>query len=303
MSVKVFETSNADQQGAGNEGWHLHYAQMSAGQFHGRLVQAELGAVQVYEERMNTRIEQYYQAPSDALVFSFDMNEGSFYLLDGNTQNLWVTPENYREIAVVIKLDALGLAQSGCAWEELLLTPLKSRHGSLFSSWLSKLLPRIDAQAEGQDLPALANQLVDDCLYVLECSETQRNSCQARHMASHRRVVRRVFERVNAHPTEHFSAVALAAAAGTSLQTLRKAFAECVGMPPSVWLRSHRLNLARQALLRLDPRQGTVAEVAMGYSFWHLGRFAQAYHDLFLESPRETLASHRKQPPFANRTP
>lgn len=288
MSVKLVESSNADQQGAGNEGWHLHYAQMSAGQFRGRLIQAEVGPVQVYEERMNTRIEQYYQAPSDALVFSFDMNEGSFYLLDGNTQNLWVTPENYREIAVVIKLDALGSPQAGCAWEDLLLTPLKSAHSNLFSRWLSKLLSTL-AQADDQDAAALSRQLVDDCLYVLECSEAQRSGHQARHMAAHRRVVRNVFELVNACPTEHFSALELANAAGTSFQSLRKAFAECVGMPPTAWLRSHRLNLARQDLLARDWRQTTVAEVAMRYSFWHLGRFADSYRQLFLESPRETL--------------
>lgn len=290
VSVKRFETSCAEQQEQGNEGWQLHYAQMSAGQFQGRLVQAELGAVQVYEERMNTRIEQYYQAPSDALVFSFDMNEGSFYLLDGNTQNLWVTPEHYREIAVVIQLDALGTGSPGCPWEELLLTPLKSAHSSVFSRWLSKLLGAIE-DPDGDQAAQLSRQLVEDCLYVLECSEAQRSSHQARHMAAHRRVVRRVLELVNAHPTEHFSALQLATAADTSFQNLRKAFAECVGMPPTAWLRHHRLNLARQALLRGKPGQTTVADVAMGYSFWHLGRFAESYRQLFLESPRETLAT------------
>ncbi|WPO98063.1 helix-turn-helix domain-containing protein [Pseudomonas sp. HR96] len=290
VCVRRLETSCAEQQEQGSEGWQLHYAQMSAGQFHGRLVQAELGPVQVYEERMNTRIEQYYQAPSDALVFSFDMNEGSFYLLDGNTRNLWVTPEHYREIAVVIQLAALGPPSPDCPWEDLLLTPLKSGHGSLFSRWLSKWLGGIE-QPDGEQAASLSRQLVDDCLYVLECSEAQRSSHQARHMAGHRRVVQRVFELVNAYPTEHFSALQLASAAGTSFQHLRQAFAECVGMPPSAWLRHHRLNLARQALLRLRPGQGTVAEVAMSYSFWHLGRFAESYRQLFLESPRETLAS------------
>lgn len=62
-------------------------------------------------------------------------------------------------------------------------------------------------------------------------------------------------------------------------------------MAPTAWLRMRRLNLARQALLRARPGETTVADVAMRYSFWHLGRFAEAYRTLFLESPSQTLAA------------
>ncbi|MCI1025923.1 helix-turn-helix domain-containing protein, partial [Pseudomonas putida] len=33
----------------------------------------------------------------------------------------------------------------------------------------------------------------------------------------------------------------------------------------------------------------TVAEVAMRWSFWHLGRFSESYRQLFKEFPSETL--------------
>ena len=289
MPVRVIDTVAADQQGASNAGWNLHYAQMSAGQFRGRLVEAELGDVQVYEERMNTRIEQYYEAPDDALVFSFDMNEGSLYLLDASSHNLWITPENYREIAVVIRQDRLGAQRLNRTFEELLLTPLKSSHGALFSGWLSHQLTRLAQQPEGALGAPLADQLIEDCLFVLEQSAQAQRSTKIHRLRANRQIVQRVFEQVSAQPAQHFSVVELAETAGTSFQQLRLAFAECVGMAPTAWLRTRRLNLARQALLQARPEETTVAQVAMEYSFWHLGRFAQLYRGLFLEAPSRTL--------------
>lgn len=294
MSVKVVDTIAVDQQGTSNAGWHLHYAQMSAGQFKGRLVEAELGGVQVYEEHMNIRVEQYYKAPLDALVFSFDMADASLYLLDANTQNLWITPENYREIAVVVRQEQLRARDLNGTFEELLLTPLKSDHGALFMRWLSARLGHI-TQATDEDaatLELLSEQLIDDCLYVLEQSALAQRTSTIRRVRQHRRIVQRVFDQVSACPTEHFSAVQLAETAGATFQQLRLAFAECVGMAPTTWLRLRRLNLARQALLKARPGETTVAEVAMAFSFWHLGRFAQVYKALFLEGPNNTLARH-----------
>jgi AraC family transcriptional regulator, ethanolamine operon transcriptional activator len=292
MSVRVFETVAADQQGISNAGWSLHYAQMSSGQFKGRLVEAELGGVQVYEEHMNTRIEQYYKAPSDALVFSFDMSEHALYLLDASTQNLWITPENYREIAVVIRQDCLGSRHLHETFEDLLLTPLKSSHGALFSRWLSTMLTRMAQNDDAEQAQHLGEQLIEDCLFVLEQSDPARLSDACLRLAEQRKIVQRVFEQVSAQPTESFSVVQLADSAGTSFQQLRKAFNACVGMAPTAWLRSRRLNLARQELLTAHAHDTSVADVAMRYSFWHLGRFAEAYRQLFLEYPSQTLGKH-----------
>jgi len=290
MSVKVFETVAADQQGISNAGWSLHYAQMSSGQFKGRLVEAELGGVQVYEEHMNTRIEQYYKAPNDALVFSFDMTDRALYLLDASTQNLWITPENYREIAVVIRQDSLGTRHLHRTFEDLLLTPLKSTHGALFSGWLSSMLTRM-TQAEGPESTHLGEQLIEDCLFVLEQSDSTRLCASNLRVRDQRKIVQRVFEQVSAYPTENFSVAQLAEMAETTFQQLRKAFNECVGMAPTAWLRTRRLNLARQDLLVARTDDISVAEIAMRYSFWHLGRFSETYRNLFLEYPSQTLAA------------
>ena len=54
-----------------------------------------------------------------------------------------------------------------------------------------------------------------------------------------------------------------------------------------LWLR--RMNLAHRALLRTDPAQMTVTDIATEHGFWELGRFSVEYRALFNESPSVSL--------------
>ena len=54
-------------------------------------------------------------------------------------------------------------------------------------------------------------------------------------------------------------------------------------------LASQCLGRALRELLSRTHLQTTVAEVAMRWSFWHLGRFSSSYRALFKELPSETL--------------
>lgn len=289
MSIKVLDTCNVEQQRTAIAGWEQQYAQMSAGRFQGRIVHAELGGVAAYEERMNTRVEQCFQAPANALVFSFDMSGGTFYLLDSHSRNSWITPENYREVAVVIDLERLGSRCAAEALEGLLLTPLKSQQAQLFGSWLSNLLGRLATSTDGPPPPNLPAQLIEDCLFVLECSTPIADPRQRQRLAQSRQVFNRVRALTHAYPEDNFNALQLAQAAGVTIRQLQQSFTQYTGLAPSAWLRMRRLNAAHRDLQQASPAQRTVAEIAMGRSFWHLGRFAEAYRELFDEHPKCTL--------------
>lgn len=72
-------------------------------------------------------------------------------------------------------------------------------------------------------------------------------------------------------------------------RTLNRAFQDALGIGPATYVRRLRLNRARRALQRKGKRSTTVSGVALELGFWHLGRFAEQYNELFGESPHETV--------------
>ncbi len=287
--VQAFSTTDVTDQVRATPGWQQQYRQMSPGHFSGELRCLGLDGVEVYEERLNTRVEQFFRAPSGALAFCFDRSDNSLYLLNEESRNIWITPENYQEVAVVF--DQVYLQRHGLdlkRLEGLFMVPLGSVQNALFGGWLSATLSRLAAGGQGADQQALGKQLLDDCLFILDsaCQRLQGDAQGRRN--EERAIMRRVSEWAADSPEETLNLVELAHVAGVSLRQLQQAFKAFTGLPPAHWLRLRRLNGARRDLLRQGPGEVTVAEVAMRWSFWHLGRFSESYR-LFRELPSETL--------------
>ncbi|MBJ9975914.1 helix-turn-helix domain-containing protein [Pseudomonas sp. S75] len=290
LQVQAFSTFDVAEQIRATPGWQQQYRQMSPGLFSGQLRCLGLDGVDIYEESLNTRVEQFFRAPQGSLTFCFDQVEHSLYLLDEHSRNLWITPENYREVAVVfdqafLQRHGLDMAQL----QGLFMVPLGSGQNALFSRWLSATLTRLaqaDCPLEGQ---ALAEQLLEDCLFILDnaCQRLQ-GPARDRH-AQARAIMQRVGDWAADCPEDTLNLPGLAQVAGVSLRQLQDAFKAFTGMPPAQWLRLRRLNGARRDLLCSDANEVTVAEVAMRWSFWHLGRFSESYRQLFKELPSQTL--------------
>ena len=288
LQVQAFTTSDVTEQVRATPGWQQQYRQMSPGLFNGQLRCLGLDGVEVYEERLNTRVEQFFTAPSGSLAFCFDRSEDSLYLLNEQSRNIWITPENYQEVAVVF--DQRFLSSHGLdpqRLEGLFMVPLGSGQNALFGSWLSATLTRLgraDCPLEGQ---ALAEQLLEDCLFILDnaCQRLQGGALGRR--GEERAIMHRVSEWAADCPEETLNLMQLAEVAGVSLRQLQQAFKAFTGLAPAQWLRLRRLNGARRDLLRGG--EVTVAEVAMRWSFWHLGRFSESDRQLIRELPSETL--------------
>jgi AraC family ethanolamine operon transcriptional activator len=78
-----------------------------------------------------------------------------------------------------------------------------------------------------------------------------------------------------------------------SRRTLQRSFQELLGMGPSTYFRIRALNAVRRALAAAPPHPGVVARLAVDHGFWHLGRFAQHYRELFGERPSDTLRASK----------
>src|SRR6516164_1926759 len=67
-------------------------------------------------------------------------------------------------------------------------------------------------------------------------------------------------------------------------RTLRSCCAEFLGMTPTQYVLLRRLEAVRRALLNADPDKANVTEVAHGFGFTELGRFAGTYRATFGET-------------------
>jgi transcriptional regulator GlxA family with amidase domain len=158
---------------------------------------------------------------------------------------------------------------------------------------LSSTLQQLASTQPPEVGEGLAQQLVDDCLFILDCPSQTPDRTSQKHQAHDRRLIQRVFDLVMACPQEHFNVLQLASGAGVSVRQLQQSFTSFTGVSPSQWQRLRRLNFARRDLLRTSTGETTVAEIAMRWSFWHLGRFSEAYRGLFGELPSCTLSRRR----------
>ena len=224
------------------------------------------------------------------MAFCFDRSDNALYVLNGESRNIWITPENYQEIAVVfgpqfVQRHGLDVARL----EGLFLAPLNSGQNALFSRWLSSTLTQLAQTLDPPSKEALTQQLLEDCLYLLDnaCVCLDRGALQRR--TEERSVMKRIGEWAADSPEETLNLLELSQIAGVSLRQVQHAFKAYTGMTPTHWLRLRRLNSAHRELLSRTPMETTVAEVAMNWSFWHLGRFSSSYRALFKELPSETL--------------
>lgn len=79
---------------------------------------------------------------------------------------------------------------------------------------------------------------------------------------------------------------------GYSQQKIHQCFSKVIGMSPRDWHQAQRLGLVRSTLKHASPYRQTVAEVAKGHGFHHLGRFSEMYRRVFREYPSTTLRKY-----------
>jgi AraC-like DNA-binding protein len=107
--------------------------------------------------------------------------------------------------------------------------------------------------------------------------------------SSHEKIMRG-FHRILESDRDHvFHVPEMCRLLAVSNRTLTTCCNDALGMPPHRYLRLRQLNLAHRALKLADPAKTSVTEIATGFGFWELGRFAAAYRALFDEPPSATL--------------
>jgi AraC-like DNA-binding protein len=102
--------------------------------------------------------------------------------------------------------------------------------------------------------------------------------------------VKRVVDFIHAHLEQTLDISQLVAVAGTCRRSLEHAFRDSLGTSPQRYIKDCRLKAIRDLLLRHQPGEVQLSELAYRWGFAQPSHFTMAYKQAFGEAPSKTLA-------------
>ncbi len=293
--------SDACKQERGLLGWDQRYTQMSRGRFEGFVAHMDFGRVSLSEERLNVSVAQNAAPPPDKVVLVLPVPsrdsringvqcEGPGFLHMGGHEISIVTAETTQGYYVTVaEKDLWGLDRRRTG---PLCSIVAYPGAAELSNWIASLMSTApDAlRRSPRELSAVLPDLIIDrvsdlctCLSARDHKPLTESYAQS--------VVRKARRIMEARSRDQLSITQLAQALDLPAHVLRSAFVQAAGVSPLIWLRQHRLDHARRAMLTPDEACKGVAQIAMENGFFHLGRFAAYYAQTFHELPIETIRS------------
>ncbi|SCB47404.1 helix-turn-helix domain-containing protein [Rhizobium multihospitium] len=280
--------------------WEQTYTQMSPGRFEGTIVEVDVGGMKLARERMNVSVH-HVATPMDGWVgFTFPVDRDKLRYLDWRhrmpSKSVVMTHDKIyhglttQDSDVVIYSVPIELLRSHLHDLKVDAGPLLQHQIVLSSDFIEYGLWVIDTAKDGLDTQsaAAAQSTILDYFATAVCNADALLAGASSWRADRQTAVTKACASAYASGLGDASLSTMCEASGVSLRVLQQAFKEVMGMPPIKWLRMARLNAVRQALR--DRTCSSVTQVAMDYSFYHLGRFSAEYKKLFHEAPNWTMA-------------
>ncbi len=299
------------------------YTQLKTGDTKNLYIEANLGNVQLFREKLSVATHIHAAPPARFLPLAAMLPHTADYRFCGQARqessllqamgDEWdVCSDGQLDyVAFVFDYPALNQHYHNLYQQELPQSWLMSRsiridtsamHRYKYgSSHLLHLLTQEPALFQNpkacQFIAAQSMQLAIETLKATQ-TDTSKPSSYSRRI----RGVYRVIDYLQVYAS-HLPCVAdLCAIANLSERSLEYGFREYLGVTPIRYLKLVRLNGVRKTLLMADKPSVKVSEAAMQWGFLELGRFSKEYQQLFDELPSATLKKASLDA-FAPKTP
>jgi AraC family ethanolamine operon transcriptional activator len=302
---RVFE--DAFEQAASFDGWSVEYAQLSAGSFKGTNRSVDLGGVELILEESNQVLAQSGSVRPGTMVFGVPLSGHADMAFNGRPwQRSIATSRGGREFSVRASSATMLLVsveqslleqrvvQQGRAWADPFRLGLIFIEQPDLVQHFTQVLSDSMAQCHNLQFQASHTQcwldarerLLTLVLDMFDVSEGRpRLTLAEQNKVS---VVHRARHYINERIEQPLQVIDICEALSLSRRTLQQSFQDVLGINPQSFLRAHRLNGARHALLQGGPGV-QIKDVVARWGFWHLSRFSAEYRALFGELPSDTL--------------
>lgn len=302
-------TADADEPASMQRRWMpIRYDQVDRGVFAGRYRELNIDGISIASEQQNRTVLKRQYFPADACSVSvirdistsgrceLDMlDKQTIGYMPGNRQyEILMPPSDILFLRldphrVMEAADLLGSRIPGDGREAVFVNGLES--GSLLTM-ADTLMNSLGASAPACEVvaPGYVEQLVMSHVVGLMASMSP-GSGRISSGNAHR--IARAAHALIDGADDPLTVMDLCRELSVSRATLQRSFEQCYGVSPLAYLRMHRLNAARRALIAASESDETVTSIAMRWGFFHLARFAKDYRDQFGELPSVTLRQAR----------
>lgn len=310
---RQFVETDVDAMAKAQEGFALHYEQLTPGRFQGRMQMVQLPGMRLVMEHSSRGLRQRGAIGEDCYGFALPLDlDGEIFFAGQRAQRDSIMMGRGDDIDLCTPVDC---SHVGVVIDGALLRPLwEHMYGKPLVAWLERQLamrcdPAPAAALRELHLTALERvsaqpRLLADATAVLQLRDALLmewieavpplvDASGLEPLDARRRLVERARELMLSRPDEPMSVLELCQQVGASRRKLSYCFQDVLGISPAKYLRALRLNAARRALRNnQDPRAG-VQDIAARLGFWHFGQFALDYKRQFGELPSETLKRGR----------
>jgi AraC family transcriptional regulator, ethanolamine operon transcriptional activator len=300
-------TRDIDEQAALLRGWNQTYDQISPGPFSGSLEEAHLQGIELFREVTSTSLHQTGALPPGTIAVGIPLTlRGNATFCgqpcDGEQLHIFSGRDGF-EFLSPCGLDIAGFIilerdlREALAADDVehvvpnVLTPHLKEIDPAAAERLRRIFADVCgllAQSPGVlSDPGRMTWMSRDVIAALVAALSPPLSGNSERVSPARRVsiVRDARELVTQSPDGYTSVEDLCRTLDVSRRAVQYSFQETLGIAPSVYLRSMRMNGARRAIKNAN----SVAEAATMWGFWHFGRFAHDYKLMFGELPSETF--------------
>lgn len=173
------------------------------------------------------------------------------------------------------------------------ILPVRAAQAARVSATLAEMTDFVQHFPLLAATPRIGVSMGDECRRLL-AAVLSATTAPRSHLRSNRGVlerVRRADEFLRANIARPVYSDEICAAVGVAPRTLHQSFMSVYGMTPAAYLKRRRLMLVRRTLLAARHGPALVKSIALAHGFWHLGRFAREYTDMFGELPSATLGA------------
>ena len=290
--------------------WNLDFQQLDTGGFHAEVLQIGLGGVQVGRARLDRHLHQQGAPPSGMRTFVLPGDDRQEFVWRGQritSSRMMVFPSGaeleslsppgfhiftvsiaedlLEETAAYLQLPALDGMLGDAEVVELLPSTMRSLRRR--AREICHTVETLPARAPNTGLESL---LPIQLLWKIAAT----GGFEGRLRASQkRRALEQALDYVTERANEPIALEELCQATGANPRTLRRAFLEEFGMPPSRYLKSVRLQGVRQQLRSTSLARIKISDFAHQWGFWHMGQFAADYRREFGELPSATVAGRK----------